>query len=100
MASNYESTVEIDTGDLRRTTRIFMNNPLRYKDYTFYQSSYSIGPNGAESSVLSVVKNKGRLFPYIACTLIGVGLLIHFLVHLFRFINKDHRGYSQISSNL
>lgn len=94
MASNYESTVRIDTGDMQRNVRIYMNNPLRYKDYTFYQSSFSVGSDGTETTVLSVVKNKGRLFPYISCIVIGFGLLYHFIVYLVRFINNRnvHQG--------
>ncbi len=88
MASNYESTVEIDTGTMRRKVRIFMNNPLRYKDFTFFQSSFSINRDGTENSVFSVVENKGRLFPYISCAIIGFGLLFHFIVQLVRYIQN------------
>jgi hypothetical protein len=58
-----------------------MNEPLRYKGYTFYQSSFSLRPDG-EYSVLSVVRNKGRVFPYLASLLIFAGLLLHLVIRL------------------
>src|SRR6185295_14812139 len=57
VARSYKSKVEIDTGGLKRELTIFMNNPLRYKNYTFYQSSYAIDAKGRELSTLAVVRN-------------------------------------------
>ncbi len=57
VASSYESTVEIITNGIARERIISMNNPLRHKDYTFYQASYSIDELGREVSTLATVKN-------------------------------------------
>ncbi|MDQ7007960.1 MAG: cytochrome c biogenesis protein ResB [Acidobacteriota bacterium] len=75
MASAYSSTVNlIDSGTKRRVV-ISMNEPLRHRGYTFYQSSYIEGT--PEITVLAVVKNYGRLFPYISSLVMCLGLLIH-----------------------
>lgn len=82
---SYESRVTIDDKKgLSREVVISMNRPLRYADYTFFQSSYFTGRDGSEHTILAVVKNSGRLLPYIASITIFLGMLIHFLVKLLR----------------
>ena len=58
-----------------------MNQPLRYKGYSFYQSSFDQRAN-TEVTVLNVVQNKGRLFPYIATLIIFIGIVLHLIIHL------------------
>ncbi len=84
IVKSYESTVEIKHEDLKRELVISMNKPLRYKEYTFFQSRYHITPAGVEYSVFAVVKNSGRLLPYISSIVVFLGLLIHFILMLFR----------------
>ncbi len=79
MARAYSSNVTITDGDVKWDTKIQMNEPLRYKGYTFYQSSFAIRPDG-EFSILSAVENKGRVFPYIASAILLLGLLIHLIL--------------------
>jgi cytochrome c biogenesis protein ResB len=83
MAKNYESLVTITTGTLERQVRIYMNNPLRYKDYTVYQASYDNDSTGKQYSTLAVVKNSARIMPYIACLFVFFGLALHFLIQAF-----------------
>ncbi len=80
MARAYRSTVTVKDGDNTWPAEISMNNPLRYRGYTFYQSSYMVREDGKETTVLSVVWNAGRLFPYIASAIISLGLILHLLV--------------------
>ncbi|HEY0900903.1 MAG TPA: cytochrome c biogenesis protein ResB, partial [Micavibrio sp.] len=80
MARAYRSLVTIKDGDNTWPAEISMNNPLRYRGYTFYQSSYMVNEQGRESTVLSVVWNMGRLFPYIASAIISLGLILHLLI--------------------
>ncbi len=80
MAKSYESLVSITTGTLERQVRIYMNNPLRYKDYTVYQASYDTDSMGRQSSTLAVVRNYARILPYIACFAVFFGLALHFLI--------------------
>ena len=84
---NFSSRVEIKragTGEDRETL-IFMNNPLRYDGETFYQASWLPGDSG---TVLQVVRNPGWLTPYVACVMVGGGLLVQFLSHLIGFAKR------------
>jgi len=80
VAKSYQSMVTITTGSLERQVRIYMNNPLRYKDYTVYQASYDTDSMGRQHSTLAVVKNFVRILPYIACFVVFFGLALHFLI--------------------
>lgn len=62
-----------------REVLIYMNNPLRYEGKAFFQASFG---QGDTLSVLQVVANPGWQLPYIACVLVSLGLLIHFLQRL------------------
>jgi hypothetical protein len=42
--------------------------------------------------VLQVVRNPSWLLPYIACTLMSVGLLAQFGLHLVGFVGKRRAG--------
>lgn len=76
MAKNYASEITILDNGVEWPTRIEMNKPLRYKGYTFFQSSFEQTPD-LEITILSVVKNQGWLFPYIGTGVLGFGLLLH-----------------------
>ncbi len=94
VARSYKSLVTIDANDLSRDVLISMNNPLRYKGYTFYQASYSIDAQGHEFSTLAVVSNSGRMLPYISSLVTFLGLAIHFLSKAFMA-----RTYSKVRAN-
>jgi cytochrome c biogenesis protein ResB len=84
---NFSSLVHISnpaTGE-ERDVLIYMNQPLRYQGHTFYQASY--GKEGT-LSVLQVVKNPGWTLPYISCSLVTLGLLIHFGLTLRRSLEQ------------
>ncbi len=85
---NFSSQVRILNPETKedRETRIYMNNPLRYAGATYYQSGTD--PNDPKATILQVVKNPGWLTPYVACILVGAGMLWQFLQHLVRFIRK------------
>ncbi len=87
MARAYESRVEIIDGQARWETVISMNQPLRYKGYTFFQSSFVQTPAG-EMSVLAVVHNVGRIFPYLSGILMCLGLILHLVLGR----GKKHRA--------
>jgi len=72
----------------RRDISISMNNPLRYRGYTFYQAGFD---NNDKTTILQVVKNPAMLLPYIACGLVALGLLLQFSMHLFGFVRKRNR---------
>jgi hypothetical protein len=84
IAKSYESIVEVIKPDAKRDVRIYMNTPLRDKDYTFYQASYDIDAAGRKYSTLAVVRNSGQILPYIACFVVFLGLTFHFIVAALR----------------
>ena len=68
-----------------RDVLIYMNQPLRYDGKAFYQASFG---KGDTLSVLQVVSNPGWLLPYIACVLVGIGLVLHFALSLRRGLRR------------
>jgi len=85
---NFSSDIQLidqDRGiDQRKVIK--MNHPLRYQGLTFFQSGWIPGDRG---TVLQVVRNPGAALPYIACSIGGVGLLIHFVLVLFNFLRRQ-----------
>ncbi len=73
-----------DTGESREVL-IYMNNPLRYAGETYYQSGFDPDNKG---TILQVVHNPSWLTPYLACILVGLGLVVHFAMHLLGFTFK------------
>jgi hypothetical protein len=71
-----------------REVLISMNDPLRYRGFTFYQAGFD---NNDKTTILQVVKNPAMLLPYIACGLVALGLLVQFSMHLFRFVRRRAR---------
>ena len=80
-AKNYRSDVTVKDSGRSWPTAIQMNEPLRYKGYTIYQSSFDLSGQSA-FTVLNVVENAGRLFPYISSLIIASGLILHLLIRL------------------
>lgn len=68
-----------------REALISMNDPLRYRGFTFYQAGFD---NNDKTTILQVVKNPAMLLPYIACGLVGLGLTLQFGMHLVGFMKK------------
>lgn len=87
IAKSYSSEVILNTDDLKRNVIIAMNEPLRYREYTFFQSSFNRAEN-SEYSTFAVVKNYGRLFPYISSIVMCVGLLLHLMMMFLLRLNS------------
>jgi ABC-type transport system involved in cytochrome c biogenesis permease subunit len=64
-----------------REVMISMNQPLRYEGETLYQASFA---NDDRTSILQVVRNPGWLLPYLACAMVGAGLILQFVSHVAR----------------
>ncbi len=85
--SSYVNFIDEQRNYTAKNQRIWMNNPMRYAGWTFYQSQYNkIGDT--EITTLQIVKNRGWMIPYVACMIVVVGMLAHFLVTLVRFLNR------------
>jgi hypothetical protein len=84
---NFSSRVQLINPDTKenREVLIYMNNPLRYNGETYYQASFE---KGDKVSIFQVVRNPGWMTPYLACLMVGSGLLIQFLSHLVAFAKK------------
>ena len=87
-ARNFSSlvTVRDRASGAEREVNIWMNHPLRTHGKTYFQASFD--PENDKATVLQVVRNPGWVTPYISCALVGLGLLIQFLTHLFSFNRK------------
>lgn len=79
-----------DQHDLETAQKVWMNNPLRYGDETFYQSGYNRLPDGREYTVLQVVKNRGWMIPYVCCMFVVVGMFAQFGTTLLGFLKKSN----------
>jgi len=89
IAKSYNSEINVLDNEQVRRQVIEMNSPLRYKGYTFYQAHYEEDLNtGIKTSVFAVVKNYGRLFPYISSIIMCIGVLLQMLVRLPRLFKK------------
>ena len=83
---NYASEIILKDDDgTERHQIVKMNDPLRYRGETFYQSAFDPDEAG---TILAVVQNPGWLIPYLSCTLVSVGLLLHFGIHLTQFLKR------------
>jgi hypothetical protein len=88
---NFSSRVRIqaEDGSEDREVLIYMNNPLRYQGLTFYQAGFD---NNDRTTVFQVVRNPSWVLPYVACTLMTLGLLIQFSIHLVGFVRRRSAG--------
>jgi len=82
-AQNYQSDLIFKENDIHWPVMIEMNQPYRYKGYSIFQSSFD-QKDGTEITVLNIVKNSGRLLPYISTLIIFLGLFIHLISRTVR----------------
>jgi hypothetical protein len=84
---NYSSEVMVRHSDTSKNQKalIYMNHPLRYEGLTFYQASFA---NDDRTSIFQVVRNPGWILPYVSVLLMGVGMLVQFGMHFFKFLKK------------
>jgi hypothetical protein len=85
---DYSSFVKLEDPEreVARDVRIWMNNPLRYRGDTLYQSSFDAATE--KGTVLQVVENRGWMAPYVGCMIVAIGLLGQFQLHLMEFLRK------------
>ena len=94
MASNFMSQVTKRENGLKSEIEIKMNQPLRHKGFTLFQSSWGpqgAGPNAPVFSQFSVVRNPSDQWPKYSCYIITFGLCIHFLQKLAMYIRREQR---------
>ena len=87
MARSFASDVMVHSDKIERDVTISMNKPLRHREYTLYQASF--GQNSAgEISTFAVMKNYGRLVPYVATSVVVLGMILHFVLMLVKRTRK------------
>lgn len=83
--ASYESFVSLFRGnDGTSKHHIFMNNPLKLDNFTFYQASYFQTQEGPFGSVLSVNFDPGRAWKYFGSLLLVLGSIWHY------FLRRKH----------
>jgi hypothetical protein len=84
---NFQSDVRLEDPELgvSRTVSISMNDPLRHRGETLYQSSFLPGDRG---TVLQVVRNPGWVLPYLSCAIVSLGMLTHFGIMLVTYLRR------------
>jgi hypothetical protein len=91
VARSFESLIDLHDGPSSRPVKIWMNNPLRHRGYTFFQASFSLDAD-AERSTFAVVTNPGRLLPYISSLMVFGGMLLHFILHFIGYVRRTARS--------
>ena len=84
---NFASLVHLNDptkGD-DRDVLIHMNTPLRHAGDTLFQSGFD---ENDTVTILQVVHNPASATPYVACSVVAIGLLAQFGMHLFGFARK------------
>ena len=79
--ASFESFVTLFKGNEGSSKHhIFMNNPLKHQNFTFYQASYFQTNEGPYGSVLSVNFDPGRFWKYLGSLLLVLGSIWHFVL--------------------
>ena len=90
---DFSSDVEIKTpGEPLRKSRIYMNHPLSLEGNTFFQAGFDSVTE--KQTRLQVVYNPGSILPYVGVSLVGLGLTVQFLYHLFAFASRRRKASS------
>lgn len=89
-AQAYRSFIRKAESGVEEKKEVYMNHPYRYMDFIFFQSGYMEDPNTKlKYSTFAVVRNPTDHVPLISCILISIGLIVHFLTNLIKFLNKE-----------
>ncbi len=93
-AAKYESEILRTEDNTEVPVKIEMNEPMRYKGYTFFQASW--GPQDGKPgeklfSVFEVVNNPADKWPEWSLYAVMVGMLIQFLIKLTGFVERSSK---------
>ncbi|MBY0517096.1 MAG: cytochrome c biogenesis protein ResB [Bacteriovoracaceae bacterium] len=79
--ASYESFVTLFKGNEgSEKHHVFMNHPMKYSTFTFYQASYFQTQQGPFGSIFSVNYDPGRPWKYLGSILLVLGSLWHFVL--------------------
>jgi hypothetical protein len=87
---SYIKLTDEKAGILERKEEIYMNSPLKYKGETFYQQGWTTNEmtGKIDGTILQVVHNPGWALPYLSCLVVGLGMLYHFGITLYKFVDR------------
>lgn len=90
---DFRSFVTVMDGKQPQEAQVFMNNPLRKDGYVVYQTNWGPQPMGGPPwySQFEVSYNPSDVWPAVACIVIWIGLFVHFLLKLLRFLKSSTR---------
>lgn len=84
--ASFSSLVRVLDADAPNSPQLIeMNEPLKWRGYTFYQSSYIPGEPRATVSILTVNQDPGRELKYFGSILIVLGSILLFLNRYLKF---------------
>jgi len=78
----------------QQKSKITMNEPMRQKGFTLFQSSYgppNVPVNWPHYSIFAVVSNPSDQWPKYSCFIIAAGLLFHFSMKLTKYVRSENR---------
>tara|TARA_R110002072_G_scaffold46591_1_gene128807 strand:- start:56243 stop:57673 length:1431 start_codon:yes stop_codon:yes gene_type:complete len=98
--ADFRSTVTVDDGSSEREVQIYMNTPLRKDGYVAYQTNWGPQQPGMDGrplgppwySVFEVAANPSDQWPMWSCWVIGLGIFVHMIMKLSRFLNSSTRA--------
>ncbi len=93
--SSYSSDVTRIENNVAQDVHISMNEPMRYRGYTLYQTDWGPKDDPAPTrywSVFEVVSNPADRGPLAALIVIAIGLLIQMIRKLFLYIDAEERS--------
>lgn len=90
----FESYITRIENGLSEKVKIYMNHPMRYLGFTFFQASWGPqegGPDRKLYSVFEVVKNPADQWPLYSIIITSIGLIGHFGMMLGSYIMRQTR---------
>lgn len=97
--SSYESHVVLidEAAGKKEAIKIFMNNPLEYGGYKFFQSSFDKDEMG---TVLSVNHDPGKIPTYVGYVLLALGMFLNFFNPSSRFGKLARTRYDRTAASV
>ncbi|MFY9343818.1 MAG: cytochrome c biogenesis protein ResB [Planctomycetota bacterium] len=94
---DFRSFVSVLGGAAPQEAQVFMNNPLRKDSFVVYQSGWGPQPRGGPPwySGFEIAYNPSDVWPAVGCFVIAIGLLVHFVQKLVRFLQSSTRQAMQ-----
>jgi hypothetical protein len=89
----FASDVTMMDGAVQQPFHISMNEPMRHHGFMFSQNAWG-PPDGQPPfySILEVSSNPTDQWPKWSCLVIFIGMLLHFVIKLVKYVLKQNRS--------